>query len=207
MGRGPTERSLVAGGMRCVVQRFARAVALIGRAAAPAHAQSVAEANSVTVTPFVGVTFGGIGRISAAALASAGRSATTGRRTSASNSSSAVCSTSPGKTTILDIPLTTISGNFVYHFDVVHVTPYATVGLGWERCGINLDDVDEDPDGETEIAWNFGGGVKIPINSRVLAPRRPAPLPGQRPRARPLEALRRRHLLDQEVRPRLNAEG
>lgn len=154
--------------MRFIV-RICAAVALITGAAAPARAQSVAEAKTVTVTPFVSVTFGtsqdlgsslGIGgAIGYDFTPNLGLEFELGRVFDVTGDEQA-----------LDIQLTTISGNFIYHFDVVRVTPYATVGLGWERVTVDLEDPDAtDPDGNTEIAWNFGGGLKVPINSRVLA--------------------------------------
>jgi opacity protein-like surface antigen len=142
-----------------------------------AAAQSVAESKSVTVTPFVSGTIGpsddlgevrGIGDLGGSLgigvaigydwTPNLGFEFELGRVFDIA-----------GDNDDIDVPMTTISGNFIYHFDVVHVTPYATAGLGWQLVGINLDDVDEDPDGENEFAWNFGGGLKIPINSRVLA--------------------------------------
>ena len=153
--------------MRSIV-RICAAVALIAVAAGPARAQSVAEANTVTVTPFVGVTFGtsqdlgsslGIGAaIGYDWTPNLGFEFELGRVFDVTGDEAA-----------LDISLTTINGNVVYHFDVERVTPYATVGLGWESYSFNVEGAEEDPDGETEIAWNFGGGVKYPINSRVLA--------------------------------------
>jgi opacity protein-like surface antigen len=154
--------------MRFIV-RILAAVAMTAGAAAPASAQSVAEANTVTVTPFVGVTFGtshdfgsslGVGgAIGYDWTPNLGFEFELGRVFDVAGDEQA-----------LDIQLTTISGNVIYHFDVVRVTPYATVGLGWERVTVDVEDsTAEDPDSNTEIAWNFGGGVKIPLNSRALA--------------------------------------
>ena len=143
-----------------------------------AAAQSVAEPKTVTVTPFVGVTFGlsddladrlGIdfgsslvlgGAIAYDLTSNVGFEFELGRVFDVS-----------GDNEFVDTSVTTISGNFVYHFDVKRVTPYATVGLGWEYVSVDLDDVNDDPDDaetDTEIAWNFGGGVKVPLTSRVL---------------------------------------
>jgi opacity protein-like surface antigen len=72
----------------------------------------------------------------------------------------------------LDWSLTTFSFNAVYHLNVPRVTPYVTAGLGWEHSGLDLDDDAEDLvltiPSSTEIAWNFGGGVKYPINERFI---------------------------------------
>lgn len=35
----------------------------------------------------------------------------------------------------VDWSVTNFSGNFIYHFDVKHVTPYATFGIGFEHSG------------------------------------------------------------------------
>jgi opacity protein-like surface antigen len=73
----------------------------------------------------------------------------------------------------LDWSLTNISANVVYHFDrVPRVTPYATFGVGTERSSPEF----EVPDplaltvGSTsEVAWNIGAGVKVPVGERLLA--------------------------------------
>ena len=153
--------------MRSIVRGLA-AVALVAGGAATANAQSVAEPKTATVTPFVGVTFGtsqnlgsslGIGgAIGYDFTSNIGVEFELGRVFDVAGDDEA-----------LDYQLTTINGNFIYHFDVLRVTPYATVGLGWERVSVDLDDPDlEDPESETEIAWNFGGGIKYPLNPRVL---------------------------------------
>ena len=72
----------------------------------------------------------------------------------------------------LDWSLTNIHANVIYHFDVPRVTPYGVFGLGWERSNVDIDDPNIlvlVPDSSTEVAWNIGGGVKVPLNSRILA--------------------------------------
>jgi opacity protein-like surface antigen len=72
----------------------------------------------------------------------------------------------------LDWSLTNINANVVFHFDVPRVTPYATAGLGWERSSPSFDVVDPAANAigsSTEVAWNVGGGVKVPVGDRVLA--------------------------------------
>lgn len=71
----------------------------------------------------------------------------------------------------IDWSITNISGNVLYHFDVRRVTPYATFGLGFERSSVDV----KDPDpvalvipSSTEMSFNFGGGVKYPINESLL---------------------------------------
>jgi OOP family OmpA-OmpF porin len=69
----------------------------------------------------------------------------------------------------IDWSITNVSGNFLYHFDVLRVTPYATFGLGFERSGIDSSDptINLVPS-STEVAFNFGGGVKYPLTERLL---------------------------------------
>jgi opacity protein-like surface antigen len=72
----------------------------------------------------------------------------------------------------VDWSLTNVSGNAVYHFDVPRITPYATFGLGFERSSPRIEVPDIlalYPGPSTEIAYNFGGGVKYPINDRFIA--------------------------------------
>lgn len=71
----------------------------------------------------------------------------------------------------VDWSITNLNGNFLYHFDVRRVTPYATFGLGFERSSITI----RDPDplalvapSATEFAFNFGGGVKYPLSESLL---------------------------------------
>jgi opacity protein-like surface antigen len=80
-----------------------------------------------------------------------------------------------GDTAAVDWSVSNFSGNAVYHFDVLHVTPYVTAGLGFERSKYNLKATDPlalslvfDPSA-TEVAFNFGGGVKYGINDRFVA--------------------------------------
>jgi opacity protein-like surface antigen len=75
-----------------------------------------------------------------------------------------------GDSADVDWSVTTFSGNAIYHFDARHVTPYATLGLGFEHSGHSLNDLADVPDlSATEITVNFGGGVKYPLNDRWTA--------------------------------------
>lgn len=76
-----------------------------------------------------------------------------------------------GDTDLVDWPVTNVSGNVVYHFDVRRVTPYATAGIGFERSdpGVDADLLDLFPDGSSEVTLNFGGGVKYPLTRRFIA--------------------------------------
>ncbi|MEO5896314.1 MAG: outer membrane beta-barrel protein [Vicinamibacterales bacterium] len=144
---------------------------LFAALAAPAGAQSVAEPKTVTVTPFISTSFGtGDGLSSSLGIGAAvgydwtsnlGFEAEIGHVFDVAGDSEA-----------LDYKLTNISGNLVYHFDMRRVTPYATLGLGWQTSD---PDGDEETlalfaSGSTEVTWNFGGGVKVPLyGGRVLA--------------------------------------
>jgi opacity protein-like surface antigen len=78
-----------------------------------------------------------------------------------------------GDTDNIDWSISNFSANAIYHFDVKRVTPYATLGIGFERSSYDLKaedalQLDEDPS-STEVSVNFGGGVKYPINDRWTA--------------------------------------
>lgn len=139
--------------------------------AAGAAAQSVAEPRTVTVTPFLSTSFGtsndlgsslGIGAAVGYDLTSnLGFEFELGRVFDVE-----------GDDDNVDYKLTTISANAIYHFDVRRFTPYVTGGIGWERATVDIESPDPlalYPPSSTEVAWNFGGGVKVPINGRVLA--------------------------------------
>lgn len=73
----------------------------------------------------------------------------------------------------VDWSITNFSVNAVYHFDVQRATPYATFGMGMERSSRTvrnpiLGDFVIDPSA-TEVAVNFGGGVKYLLNERFIA--------------------------------------
>lgn len=137
----------------------------------PAAAQSVAEPRSVTVTPFIGSSFGTSndlgGSLGIGAAIGYDLTSNLGFEGEISHAFDLL-----GDNANIDWSLTNFSANVVYHFDVDRVTPYATLGLGYERSSIDV----KVPDplalvgpGSTEIAYNLGGGVKYPITDRLLA--------------------------------------
>jgi opacity protein-like surface antigen len=73
----------------------------------------------------------------------------------------------------IDWSLSNFSANALYHFDTKYVTPYVTFGLGLERSSVEI----KNPDplvllqdfSATEVAINFGGGVKYTLNDRWTA--------------------------------------
>lgn len=135
-----------------------------------AQAQSVAEPNTVTVTPFVSSSFG----VSHDLGSSLGIGAAIGYDLTSNlgfEFEVARVFDVAGDDENLDWTLTNFTANVVYHFNVPSVTPYAALGLGWERSSLDF----EVPDpvaltipSSTEVAWNIGGGVKVPIGERFL---------------------------------------
>lgn len=137
-----------------------------------AEAQAAIEPNTVTVTPFLSTSFG----VSEDRSSSLGIGAAVGydltRRLGFEFEVGRVFDVA-GDDDNVDWALTNISGNVIYHFPAgARFTPYATAGLGWERSSIDV----ENPDpvaltipSSTEVAWNFGGGLKYPINERIIA--------------------------------------
>lgn len=71
-----------------------------------------------------------------------------------------------GDSANVDLALTNVHGNVVYHFPVPRVTPYATFGVGIERASVDVKVPDPAalyPASSTEVGYNFGGGVKYPL--------------------------------------------
>jgi opacity protein-like surface antigen len=137
---------------------------------APAHAQSLAEPKSWTITPFLqtsaGVSAGsdnslGLGVAGAYDLTSnLGFEGELGHLFDVA-----------GDDANVDWSVTNVSANAIYHFDVKHVTPYATFGLGFEHSSVSV----KNPDvlaltipSSTEVAYNFGGGVKYRFNDTLI---------------------------------------
>lgn len=94
-----------------------------------------------------------------------------------------------GDTAAVGWSISNFSASGVYHFDVLHVTPYATFGLGFERSNYDLKGhtiadvslreellalglVPDSPgfdSSSTKVAFSLGGGVKYAINDRMVA--------------------------------------
>ncbi len=141
--------------------------------AAPAGAQSIAQPRSLTVTPFLHTSAGigdpapddslGIGVAVAYDL-----TYNLGFEGEISHLFDVA-----GDTDAIDWSVSNFSANAVYHFDVKRVTPYATFGIGIERSSQDL----KNPEvlalladlSATEVAINFGGGVKYPLAPRFIA--------------------------------------
>ena len=138
---------------------------------ATAAAQSVIEPRTWTATPFLSASFGtsndlggGIGLGAAIGYDLTARLGFEGELGHVFDLL--------GDDANVDWSLTNVSANALYHFDVARITPYATFGLGFERSSPRVkvpDPLALYPGSSTEIAYNFGGGVKYPINDRFVA--------------------------------------
>lgn len=161
--------------MRVLVKHsiFFMVVGCLLAAATPAQGQSVAQPRTWNVTPFLNASMG-LG--DPAANDSMGLGVAVGYDWTANLGFEGEVGhlfDVAGDTDDIDWSITSFSANALYHFDVRRVTPYATFGLGMERSSAELrvDDPLEDAldPSSTEFSFNFGGGVKYPINSRLLA--------------------------------------
>jgi len=148
----------------------ASGLATLASAQSVPEARSIAEPNTVTVTPFLSGSFGtsdGLGG-SIGLGVGVGYDFTKNLGVEGEIGHSFDLS---GDDANLDSSATNYSANGVYHFDVRHFTPYATFGLGVEHVGRTV----KNPDtlalyapSSTEIAYNFGGGVKYPLSDKFI---------------------------------------
>ena len=134
-------------------------------------AQSLAEPNTLTLTPFLSTSFG----TSQDLGGSLGLGVAVGydlTRNIGFEGEIGHVFDVLGDDANQDVSITNYSANGVYHFDVSRFTPYATFGLGVEHVGRSVKNPDPlaiyAPSG-TEVAYNFGGGVKYPVSERFLA--------------------------------------
>jgi opacity protein-like surface antigen len=139
--------------------------------AAPTPGQSVAEPNTLTVTPFLSTSFG----MSEDLGSSLGIGVAVGydlTRNLGFEGEVAHAFDVLGDDDNLDWAVTNYSVNGVYHFDVRRVTPYATFGIGVEHVSRDVkipNILALYPPSGTEVAYNFGGGVKYSLSERFLA--------------------------------------
>jgi opacity protein-like surface antigen len=156
-------RSLISGAA------LAAAVTLVPAAA---HAQSVVEPNTITATPFLSVSFGTSNDLGSS-LGIGGAIGYDWTRNLGFEFEVGRVFDVAGDDDLVDWSLTNINANVVYHFsNVPRFTPYAIAGLGWERSNLDADDdalILLPFDSSTEVAWNIGGGVKVPVGERLLA--------------------------------------
>ena len=130
-----------------------------------AFAQSAAEPGTITVTPFLSSAFG----TSADLGSSLGLGVAVGydltTRLGVEGELGHVFDVF-GDSANVDLALTNVSGNIVYHFPAPRLTPFATFGVGIERASVDVKTPDPAtiyPASSTEIGYNFGGGVKYPL--------------------------------------------
>lgn len=139
--------------------------------AGTASAQSAAEPNTVTVTPFLSMSFGTSQDLGSSLGIGAGIGYDLTTRLGFEAEFARVFDVA-GDDENLDYKLTNISANVLYYFPLRRVTPYATFGIGWERANPDFEVIDPVAlviGSSTEVAWNIGGGVKAEINERFQA--------------------------------------
>jgi opacity protein-like surface antigen len=165
--------------MRLLVQICTGFIVIIMALGAPApasaqspssEARSIAEPNTVTVTPFLTGSFGTSDDLGGSIGLGVGVGYDFTRHLGVEGEIGHAFDVL-GNDANVDSPVTNYSANGIYHFDVRHVTPYATFGLGVEHVGRSI----KNPDplmlyapASTELAYNFGGGVKYPLSDKFI---------------------------------------
>jgi opacity protein-like surface antigen len=143
-------------------------------ASAPASSRPAAtsEPNSITVTPFLSSAFGVSQDLDASLGLGVAVTYDLTPRLGFEGELAHVFDVQ-GDDANVDLAITNFSGNVVYNFAVVpHVTPYGTFGVGVEHAGIDVKTPDPAalyPASSTEVSYNFGGGVKVPVSDMFVA--------------------------------------
>lgn len=153
------------------------ATTVAAQEAAPPVAQPVVqpaiEPRTVTVTPFVSVSFGTSNDLGSSLGLGAAVEYDFTRNFGAEFEYAYVFDVA-GDDENLDFHLMNISGSLLYHFNVPRMprlAPYALLGLGWEDSNPEVQNPDPlvlYPSDSTEIAWHFGGGAKYALNERLV---------------------------------------
>jgi opacity protein-like surface antigen len=132
--------------------------------------QSVAEPNTLTVTPFLSGAFGTSQNLGSSLGIGVAVGYDLTRNIGFEGEIGHVFDVL-GDDANQDSSITNYSANGVYHFDVSRFTPYATFGLGVEHVSRSV----KNPDplaiyapSATEVAYNFGGGVKYRLNNQLI---------------------------------------
>lgn len=134
------------------------------------EARSIAEPNTVTVTPFLTGSFGLSDDLGGTIGLGVGVGYDFTRNLGVEGEIQHGFDIL-GNDANLDWSVTNYSANGLVHFDVRHVTPYATFGLGVEHVGRSVKNPDPAaiyPASSTELAYNFGGGVKYPLTDKFI---------------------------------------
>ena len=151
---------------------FFMAAAVLLMSARGAAAQTVTEAGTWTATPFIGVSFGTSDNLDSSLGLGVAAGYDLTKNLGFEGELGHVFDVQ-GSSDNIDWSLTGFSGNVLYHFDLRgRATPYATFGLGWERSSVDIENPDPAalyPASSTEVAYNFGGGVKYRVSNRLLA--------------------------------------
>jgi opacity protein-like surface antigen len=157
--------------LKVVFSTFCAIAALAWLGPAPAAAQSVAEPNTVTVTPFLGGAFGVSNNLDRSLSFGVAVGYDLTRVLGLEFEFGHVVDVVGGNDTV-DWSITNFSGNVLYHFDnVQRVTPYVTFGVGLERSNPTVqmpDPLALVPGPSTEVAWNIGGGAKTELTDRLV---------------------------------------
>jgi len=135
-----------------------------------AAAQSITEARTWTLTPFVSGAFGTSENLGSSLGVGVGVTYDLTTHLGIEGEFGHVFDVL-GDNENIDQSLNTVSGNAVYNFSVPRVTPYATFGLGFERSSIDVKNPDPAalyPPSSTEVLYNFGGGLKYPVSDEFL---------------------------------------
>ena len=136
-----------------------------------AGAQSVTEPHTITVTPFLSSSFGVSQDLGASLGLGVAISYDLTTRLGFEGELGHVFDVL-GDTANADLAVTNFSGNAVYNFPLRRVTPYATFGIGVERSSLDVKTPDPlaiYPPTSTEVSYNFGGGVKVPVSELFVA--------------------------------------
>jgi opacity protein-like surface antigen len=148
------------------------AAAILLFSARGASAQTVTQAGTWTASPFLGVSFGTSNNLDSSLGLGVGVGYDLTRNLGFEGEFGHVFDVQ-GDSDNIDWSITNFSGNVLYHFDLRGpVTPYATFGLGWERSSVDVENPDPAalyPASSTEVAYNFGGGIKYRFSDNLLA--------------------------------------
>lgn len=151
---------------------FMLAAAILLFSARGASAQTVTQAGTWTASPFLGVSFGTSNNLDSSLGLGVGVGYDLTSNLGFEGEFGHVFDVQ-GDSDNIDWSITNISGNVLYHFNLRgKATPYATFGLGWERSSVDIENPDPAalyPASSTEVAFNFGGGVKYRVSDRLLA--------------------------------------